>query len=563
MSTPPGTAAEPVTHVNVVGGGLSGIAAALGLALRGVPVTVFECAPQLGGAAAYSGGQVWVGANHVAARDGIADDPALVEAYVRGIAGAHPQLMDEAAMARWLSSAPPAMEYWEAVGAVRWLVIDGLADYHAETPGALASGRYLTGDPVPPSALGEWRDTLRTSPYFRMGTTYADLFARGRRTTALDGDEEAAERAATERSVGPESESQPLTFGTGLVAGFLARLLALGPDTGVEILLGHRVVELLRDAGGTVTGVRAEGGDGEITRDGPVVLATSTYDWDPELVREFLGLEPEDFGSMAPDTLRGDAIRLTRAVGGAVVHLPATTVPLVPGWLSADGAGFANGPEYAMPHAMIVDRSGRRFCNDSYWPDIVPKALDPLDRHLPFFLIWDEQHHRKYGLGTTPPAGAYPPGSVTSAPTLRDLGDLLGIDGSALTEAAARFSAAARRGEDPDFGRGTVEFINSFSGDPEHCPSPVLGPVEEPPFFGMRLRLLGTGIGMSGVRIDGDGHVLDGAGGVVPGLFAIGSCAAMTTSGGGYNSGFALGRGLTLAYLVAAELGASVADAHS
>ena len=36
----------------------------------------------------------------------------------------------------------------------------------------------------------------------------------------------------------------------------------------------------------------------------------------------------------------------------------------------------------------------------------------------------------------------------------------------------------------------------------------------------------------------------------IPGLWAIGACAAQTASGTGYNSGFALGRGLTAAYLV-------------
>ena len=76
----------------------------------------------------------------------------------------------------------------------------------------------------------------------------------------------------------------------------------------------------------------------------------------------------------------------------------------------------------------------------------------------------------------------------------------------------------------------------------------------------MRLRLLGTGIGMSGVRIDANGHVLDEVGAMIPRLFAVGSCAAMTTSGSGYNSGFALSRGMTLAYLVAAELAGSKAD---
>ncbi|MEU8250304.1 FAD-binding protein [Nonomuraea sp. NPDC048916] len=58
----------------------------------------------------------------------------------------------------------------------------------------------------------------------------------------------------------------------------------------------------------------------------------------------------------------------------------------------------------------------------------------------------------------------------------------------------------------------------------------------------------GTGTGSSGVHIDGDGHVLDEAGNVIPGLYAVGSVAALTTTGSGYNSGFALGRGITPAY---------------
>jgi 3-oxosteroid 1-dehydrogenase len=82
----------------------------------------------------------------------------------------------------------------------------------------------------------------------------------------------------------------------------------------------------------------------------------------------------------------------------------------------------------------------------------------------------------------------------------------------------------------------------------------VLGPLTEPPFYGTRLKFVGTGIGSSGVRADGDGHVLSTSGEVIPGLYAVGSVAALTTMGSGYNSGFALGRGLTVAYLVAQEL---------
>jgi 3-oxosteroid 1-dehydrogenase len=208
---------------------------------------------------------------------------------------------------------------------------------------------------------------------------------------------------------------------------------------------------------------------------------------------------------------------------------------------------------------MIVDASGRRFCDDSYYIDMMIRALDPADRHLPCYLIWDEQHHRAYGFGDTPPGGTYPDGLAVSAPTLCELGTALGIDGRQLEHTTTAFNRHAERGEDPEFGRGSVPFVRSYAGDPSHEPNPLLGPVSEPPFHGMRLRIVGTGIGSSGVHIDGDGHVLDEDGAAILGLYAVGSCAALTSSGAGYNSGFALGRGLTLAYLVSHELGGAPA----
>jgi len=307
--------------------------------------------------------------------------------------------------------------------------------------------------------------------------------------------------------------------------------------------------------------VRAEHDGAALDQYGLVVLATSSYDWNPGLVREFLGLGQEDFGSIAPASLRGDGIELARSVGGAVARIPATSVPMLPGWGAADGNGSGYGPEFAKPHSLIVDRAGNRFCNDSYWVDLVAEALDPADRHVPFFLIWDEQHRRDYGLGVTPPGGRYPEGLVSSAPTLGELGTALGIDPAQLERTVQFFNRHAERGEDPLFGRGSSEYVHRFYGDRGHQPSSVLGPVCEPPFHGLRLKFVGTGIGSSGVRIDSEGHVLKEDGSMIPNLWAVGSVAALTTTGTGYNSGFALGRGLTLAYQVAREIAGQPVEA--
>jgi 3-oxosteroid 1-dehydrogenase len=555
--------------VIVVGAGLSGLATALGVALRGGRAVVLESSELVGGAAAYSGGMVWVAANHVEAREGIEDDLARGEAYVRDLTKHHPELLDEAAMHRWLQTSPEAVEYWERVGAIRWEIIPDLADYHSEAAGALEVGRYLTNAVIDGSELGEWRERLRVSPNFPVGMTYAQMHVKGRRSSSLSaddaelGDEESeiAHHAGvpafgkTDANPGAAAEAatgtDPLTFGTGVVASFLARCLR---EPGIEIRLSTPVTELLTDDSGAVVGVRAEGLDGPVELHGPVVLATSTYDWNPALVQEFLGLDPEDFSSLAPTSVAGDGITMAREVGAAVARVPATRTPIVPGWNSRSATGVSNGPEYALPHCLMVDRTGRRFCDDSYWVTIVDAALNPDDRHLPFFLVWDEQHHRKYGLGLTPPGGEYPEEFVSTADDLATLGGLLGVDGEQLQRTVESFNVHAEKGEDPEFGRGSVPFILRFGGDPKHSPSPVLGPLSEPPFYGTRLKFVGTGIGSSGLHADADAHVLREDGSVIPGLFAVGSVAALTTMGSGYNSGFALGRGLTLAYLVAQEL---------
>ena len=46
--------------------------------------------------------------------------------------------------------------------------------------------------------LGEWRDKLRVSPYFPVGTTYAEMFVKGRRLTDVDEEAGGAEQAGVQ-----------------------------------------------------------------------------------------------------------------------------------------------------------------------------------------------------------------------------------------------------------------------------------------------------------------------------------------------------------------------------
>ena len=113
----------------------------------------------------------------------------------------------------------------------------------------------------------------------------------------------------------------------------------------------------------------------------------------------------------------------------------------------------------------------------------------------------------------------------------------------------------ATLGEDPHFGRGTNHSVRTFRGDGDHHPNPNVGPVIEPPFYGMRMRLLNTGIAAGGLVAGTAGKVLRDDGSEIEGLYAVGECVTRTTGGGaGYNSGYSLSRAMTYGYLAATAI---------
>lgn len=508
--------------VIVVGAGFGGLCTAVAARERGLSVTVLEKGDRVGGAAAYSGGQVWVGANHVQRRLGLDDNAERVEQYVRALASRDPEVLDEEAMRRWIAVAPEAAEYFESIGAIEWQTLPKFPDYYVDQPGACLDGRYLTST-FRASELGEWEARLHTAPSFPVGMTYPELFEHGRYSTAFGA------------VGGSDGSGALLTFGPGVVGPLLKAAL----DRGVDIRLEQPATELLVDEDGGTAGVRL--GDGSELR-GAVVLATSGFDWDSELATKFFGVDDDNRGSVAPQSVSGDGIRMAVGAGAALVEFPAHRIPIVPGRPDPGEPGFTTVREYALPHAFVVDRTGKRFANDAVYWEIADAAIRR--GHLPCWLIWDDQHHQRYGNG-------HPPELVTQAASLEELGRITGIDGDELARTAERFNVHAVNGEDPEFGRGSNVSRRMFDGDPSHEPNANLGDVRVAPFYAMRLRLVSTGIGLTGVSVDADGRALDADGNVISGLYAIGGCAAFTSSGTGYNSGFSLSRAMTFGFLAA------------
>ena len=80
----------------------------------------------------------------------------------------------------------------------------------------------------------------------------------------------------------------------------------------------------------------------------------------------------------------------------------------------------------------------------------------------------------------------------------------------------ARFNRFAAEGVDRDFGRGTYPWAAMMTGDRTR-PNPNLGPLDKPPFYGLRLRVASVGINAAGLRTNADAQVMHVRGRAHPG----------------------------------------------
>lgn len=535
--------------VIVIGSGVGGLVAALRAHAEGAGVTLVEKSSYVGGATAWSGGQVWVGANHVARRLGIADSIEDALRYVAALASPHPELFDETSAREWLVAAREAALWLEDIGAIEWSVIPDYPDYYYPTaPGSAPTGRYLTSAPFEGRALGEARGLLLDSPHWPIGITYEEMFAWGG-LSSRDRWDHATMAARREQDV--------MTFGQGIAGWLLAAVVTRS----IAIKVGTELISLVLE-GDAVVGARCRDVTGEFELEGSVIMATGAHDWSDDARQRWFPLGSDDGGSVAPSSVSGDAIAITEAVGAAIGTIPATSAPIIPGYRLLephfDGdSRYRACFEHCLPHTILVNQRGERFCDDSFHSAIIAKAMESTEGvtpNLPFFMIWDSQHHQKYGLGRTGPGQPYPEGLVSRGETIGQLAVELSVDPDGLDATVARFNSFAFGDVDPDFGRGSNLSVRRFRGDNTHEPNPNMGPIVQGPFFGMRMRLLNTGIAAGGIETGPEGRVIRADGSVIEGLFATGECVARTNGGGsGYNSGYSISRAMAYGYLAARE----------
>ena len=499
--------------VAVLGSGAAGLTAALAAAVDGARVTVFEKAELLGGTTALSGGTIWIPGNRAAQAAGIDDSEEAGLEYLESLSLG--MLMPELVEAL-IEGGPTFVDFVEEHTEIRFRLVEGYPDYHPERPGGLPDGgRSIEVELVSFAEIEDWSEKIAGQASRLM---IKEMPLGG--GTGVLAPEIAAERER-ERLEG---------LGRGLVGGLLKACLGHG----VRVVTRARGTRLLTD-GGAVTGVEISTPEGELNvRADAVVLATGGFEYDPDLVRDFLR-GPLSRGIGAP-TNTGDGLRMAMRVGAQLGNMrEAWWAPVIstPG-MRRDGArnGLLTSRERALPGTIMVNGRGRRFANEAANYNAFGGAYHQLDAsrfdyvNLPSYLVFGRSTVDRFGVFGGAPGDAAP-GWVTTADTLAELASALDLPVDELEATVERFNEHAAAGVDPDFARGESAYDRFPGGrtlDPE-LPSATLAPVEGPPFYGVEIESSALGT-KGGPRTDRDGRVLDVDGEPIRGLYAAGNVMA-------------------------------------
>jgi succinate dehydrogenase/fumarate reductase flavoprotein subunit len=359
--------------------------------------------------------------------------------------------------------------------------------------------------------------------------------------------------------------SMRLMNGNALVA----RLAKSCFDKNVPIWTLSPMRELIKDASGRVIGAEVDTPTGRmmVRASKGVVLAAGGFPQDPIRRKKLFphAIDGHNHASPAPPGNTGDGLRLAEAIGASVDE----TLPHAAAWLAVSRPPRPDGTLAVYPHfvdrgkpgVIAVTRSGRRFANeaDSYhdFCQAMFKRCVAANAEVCAFLIADHRAFRRYGLGYARPTPVpykhhIRSGYLVRGETLKDLAEQIGVDPVQLETTVTAFNANARNGEDPEFRKGSNAYNRSI-GDPAHQPNPCLAPLEQGPFYAVKMVIgdLGT---FAGLRCDENARVLSTSGNPIPGLYAAGNDAASIMGGNYPGGGITLGPAITFGYLAGKHL---------
>lgn len=518
------------TDVVVVGGGASGLPAALFARWLGEEVLLLEKADQLGGTANKAAFWYWVPNNEPMRALGLDDAEADFLRYCARLAA--PESYDPQGatlgLDQWsfdiyraiYASASPAVELLAQRGALPYRHCQSVPDYWAELP---------------------------------------------------------EDRAPQGRVLVPVDARESMSDG-GLNA--IRTLSAAAERDGVQMRLGCRVQRLVRDDA-AVVGVEATGPEGRlrVRARKAVVFASGGFTHDPELRRNHLAVPV--FGGCAAVTNEGDFVRIATGCGAQLRNMNyAWMCPVPLEKAVARDPSMIGMFSVAGDSTLFVDARGDRVVNEKLpYNELAQKFFewDATAGSYPYLVliqIWDQrsQEHSasdEYGRLIVPPGvdDAHVIEGDTWEELTRAVDDRLAsysqhTGGLRLHEdfldhlraSVERFNRLAAVGIDEDFGRGDRAVQQLFNGAVREEPgrsNPTMWPLSERGPYYAALVTGGTLDTKGGPKTSPDGEVLDDLDQPIPGLYGVGNCVASASRRAYWAGGATIGPMLAMAYRTA------------
>ncbi|TYC63466.1 FAD-dependent oxidoreductase [Rhodobacterales bacterium] len=539
----------------VLGSGAAGLACAVTAAWHGMRVALIEKTSEIGGTSAWSGGWIWAPRNPVVVRGGKSESEDAPRMYLEAVLGNH---YDAARVEAFLHGAPEMVAFFEANTALQFEPGLAIPDTYGHLPGAGTGGRSVIARPFDGRDLGTSISLLRKPP---RETTFCgmtiqsgpDLKAFMTATRSLSSLVHVTRRTVRHfLDLARHGRGMSLRNGNALVA----RLLRSALDLAVEIRVDTRVAGLLINEG-RVSGVRLSDDSVLRARCG-VVLACGGFPHDADRRRQVFARDREH-QALAVPSATGDGLKLAEEVGALVktsTARPAAFCPVseVP-WADGTTGRFPHIIDRGKPGVIGVLANGRRFCNEGLgYHDYVEALLGAVSEDVPAesWLVCDHRVLRRFGLGVVRPAPVpfrqwIKRGYLKTGRTIEDLARSCGIDAEGLERTISDWNRSARKGEDPEFHRGTTPYMR-LQGDPEQMPNPCVAPISKAPFYAVKV-VPGSFGTFAGLATDEHARVLREDLSVIDGLYAAGTDSASVFGGFYPAGGINLGPALTFGYI--------------
>ena len=275
-----------------------------------------------------------------------------------------------------------------------------------------------------------------------------------------------------------------------------------------QVIVNAKVTKLLEEAG-SVVGVEYEQ-DGQTTTElGPVVIATGGFgaDFSDNSILKQVRPDLMHLPTTNGDHCTGDGIKLSQALGGATVDLPAVQVhptglvhPKEPDakikFLAAEALRGVGG--------LLLDKNGKRFCNELGTRDYVTGEMWKRDA-APYRLVLNGkgvkeiEWHIKHYVGR---------GLMRMAKGADGLAKELGVESRTILNTFRQYNEVAKKGGD-EFNK---KYFQNLPWDAQDD-------------FAVAIVTPVVHYTMGGVAINERAEILREKGGVIPGLWAGGEVA--------------------------------------